>query len=310
MAQKRIVVTGATSMMGIALIEAVLEEVDDLYAVIRPDTSRETRLPVSDKIHVIPCEVGAYATLPERIPAACDVFYHFAWQATGSGRNRDISLQCANITYTIDALRSAHRLGCRKFVGAGSQAEYGLLDREKISPDAPVHPIQPYGVAKYAAGRLSAMEAASLGLDHIWVRIFSVYGEYDKDSSMISTAIWQMLAGERTHFTPAQQRWDYLYSKDAGKAFALIGEYAVGSRIYCLGYGAARPLRDYIMEIYDQIRPGTAIGIGDLAYPPNCVMNLCADISSLTADTGWKPETEFREGIQRTISVFRDRSGD
>ncbi len=310
MKQKRIVVTGATSMLGIALIEAVLEEAQDLYAVIRPDSDRISRLPASEKIHVIPCELGAYDTLPEKIPGPCDVFYHFAWQSTGAGRNQDISLQSANIGYTIDALHAAHRLGCRKFIGAGSQAEYGLLSEDKISPDHSVHPLQAYGVAKYAAGRLCAMEAASLGMDHIWVRVFSVYGEYDKASTMVSTAIRQMLAGERTHFTPAQQRWDYLYSADAGKAFALIGRHAAGSRVYCLGSGKARPLADYITEIYEQIRPKAPIGIGDLAYPPDCVMNLCADISSLTADTGWRPETDFRDGIARTISAFRDRAKD
>ena len=38
------------------------------------------------------------------------------------------------------------------------------------------------------------------------------------------TAIHQFLAEEETAFTPGEQEWDYLYSKDAGRAFYLIGE--------------------------------------------------------------------------------------
>ena len=34
-------------------------------------------------------------------------------------------------------------------------------------------------------------------------------------------------------------------------------------------------------------------------------MNLCADITNLTEDTGFIPEVEFEEGIKRTIEWYK-----
>ena len=98
------------------------------------------------------------------------------------------------------------------------------MDVPRIAPDSPVHPTTPYGASKLAANQLSFMLCKELGMEWIWPRIFSVYGIYEKETTMIASGLRKMLKGEKTEFTPAEQRWDYLYSKDAGRAYYLIGE--------------------------------------------------------------------------------------
>ena len=62
------------------------------------------------------------------LPVQADAFFHLAWAHTiGAGRN-DMPAQIENIRYTIDAVRTAAAMGCRVFVGTGSQAEYGRVD--------------------------------------------------------------------------------------------------------------------------------------------------------------------------------------
>lgn len=98
---------------------------------------------------------------------------------------------------------------------------------------------------------------------------------------MVMTALRQFLAGEETAFTPGEQEWDYLYSRDAGNAFYLIGEKGKDGSIYCVGSGKAKPLREYIYQIRDAAAPDATPGIGKKAYGTQPVMHLCADISSL-----------------------------
>ena len=301
-----IVVTGATSMIGVATIHACLNhQVSRIYAVVRPDCTKLYRLPKDDRIRIVYCDAKNYESLPDLISEKCDVFYHIAWSLTGSARNADLSEQCKNILYTIEAVKAAAALGCSKFVGAGSQAEYGRLDVEAISPKSPVNPVQPYGIAKYAAGKIALEQAARLGLSCLWVRIFSVYGLYDKPSSMIASSLTKMINGEVAQYTPAQQRWDYLFSEDAGEAFYLIGKKACGNKVYCLGSGKAHPLREYIELMRDAVSENTKVDIGSLPYPENVLMNLCADICSLKEDTGFYPKTDFEEGIKKTIAWMR-----
>lgn len=301
---KRIVVTGATSMIGVALIEECLRHDIEIYAVVRSSSGKAGRLPFSDKIHLTDCSLEDLSDLPGRIPGGCDTFYHIAWGNTGEARNKSTELQSRNIFYTLQAVRAAAELGCRRFIGAGSQAEYGPMDGEKISPDSPVNPSTPYGASKLAAGHLAGMLCRELGMECIWPRIFSVYGKYEKETTMVASGLRKMLAGEPTEFTPAMQRWDYLYSRDAGRAFYLIGEKGKGGSVYCVGSGQARPLKEYIEEMAALTGAGKT-GIGAKPYPPGAVMNLCADIGTLTGDTGFIPEYTFEQGIRETIEWIK-----
>lgn len=296
---KRIVITGSTSMIGLAIIEEALghDDVEQIYAVVRRDTKRIERLPDDRRITVVYCDAQEYNRLPEYISERCEVFYHIAWTATGENRNADILEQSRNIDYTLMALHAAYQLGCYKFIGAGSQAEYGRMNEEKASPGSWVNPIQPYGIAKFAAGKLALEEAKKLEMDCIWVRVFSVYGRYDKPTTMVASTISRLKAGERCSFTSATQMWDYLYSKDAGSAFYLIGKKSTGRKIYCLGSGESKQLRDFIEQMRDVVNPSAEIGFGEVPYPEYGPLSMYADISALQKDTGWKPIWRFCEGI-------------
>ena len=300
---RRVIVTGATSMLGVATMNSILENKQDaeIYAIVRPSSSRISRLPSNDRIHIVECEAEEYKNLASYIHDPCDVLYNFAWMGTGKTRDKSIVDQSKNITICLETLQAAHDLGCKKFVGVGSQAEYGVLHEEKITPTSPVNPVLAYGIAKYAAGRLSLKLAERLDMDCLWVRVFSVYGPNDKETTLVSSVIDGLLNNTRVPLTPAEQRWDYLYSSDAGKAFYLIGEKSEGHKVYCLGSGQARVLKEYILEMQRIANPNCPVGIGDKPYPENCVMELCADISDLQCDTGWKPEVSFEDGIRRII---------
>lgn len=304
---ERVIVTGATSMIGEALIEECLKHGISVCAVIRKDTARKDRLPQDPHLELVECSLEELAALPEKVTGSFDTFYHIAWGYTGAARNKSTRLQSKNIDYTLDAVEAAAKLGCKRFIGAGSQAEYGPLDREMIGPDAPEHPTTPYGVSKLAAGRLSKLLCKELGIEWIWPRIFSVYGIYDKESTMVMTALHQFLAEEETAFTPGEQEWDYLYSKDAGRAFYLIGEKGRDGSIYCVGSGKARRLYEYIYQIRDVANPKVTPGIGKKSYGVQPVMHLCADISSLKNDTGFEPAYEFSSGIREMVRWMKEK---
>lgn len=294
-------------MIGTALINECIKKGIEVYAVLRASSGKKMRLPESEKLHMVDCSLEELETLPQKIMEKCDTFYHIAWGNTGENRNSSTELQSRNIAYTLAAVKAAYALGCRRFIGAGSQAEYGPMDVAKISPDSPVNPTTPYGAAKLASGQLARMLCKELGMECIWPRIFSVYGIYEKETTMVASGLRKMLAGEKTSFTPALQRWDYLFSADAGRAYYLIGEKGKDGAVYCVGSGKAAPLKDYI-EIMAELTGAEETGIGARPYPAGAVMNLCADISSLTADTGFVPEYTFREGIRETITWLKTGS--
>jgi len=304
---KHVIVTGATGLIGVALTEECIKNNVLVTAVVRPDSSNLYRLPSSNLLKIVACDLNEYSKLPLLVDINADTFYHFAWSATDSSRDEDLKGQSQNIQYTLDTIQAAKLLGCSTFIGAGSQAEYGVIkEGTTAGPDTPSNPITPYGICKYAAGKLSLILCERLGIKCIWARIFSVYGNYDKTSSMINYALDKFINKEKTAFTPGTHLWDYLHCEDAGRAFYLLGEKGRRSSIYCIASGQARPLYEYIEMIRDAIDPDLEIGIGKIPYCNDHIVNLCADIRNLTADTGFIPTISFNEGINKLIKIKKN----
>lgn len=297
---KRIVITGPTGAIGIALIQECIKREIEVYALCRPESFRVKRIPQDRHVHIVPCSLEMMEKLDTTDIPKCDVFYHFGWAATiGEGRN-DMSLQTDNIRYALDAVELADRIGCETFVGAGSQAEYGRVEG-RLTGQTPTFPENGYGIAKLCAGQMTRVECQKRGIRHIWTRILSVYGPGDGEMTMISSTIKKLLAGEEPPLTAGEQQWDYLYSKDAARAMLAVGEKGKNGKIYCIGSGKARPLKEYIIQLRDEIDPELSLGFGKIPYGAKQVMYLCADISALTEDTGFLPKTDFLEGITETI---------
>ena len=301
---KSAVLTGPTGAIGTALCEELAKNGIKVYAVCRPNSSRSDAIPQNPLINKVFCDLSNLKGLKNLIPEKVDAFYHFGWAHTiGDGRN-DMKAQIENMGYTIDAVRAAATLGCKIFIGAGSQAEYGRVDGV-LTPSTPCFPENGYGIAKLAAGNMSRIECEKLGIEHIWVRILSVYGPKDSSSTMVSGLITKLLNGEKPSLTEGVQKWDYLYSFDAAKAFVLIAQRGVGGKTYVLGGGKALPLKKYIEEIRDFINPDLPLGFGEVPYGPRQFMHLAADIRELTKDTGFVPQTPFSEGIKTTVQYFK-----
>lgn len=298
---KRIIITGPTGAIGMALIQKCITENIEAAVICHRGSARIAQIPASDKIKVIECNLDELKTLPEVLTGTYDAFFHLAWACTaGEGRN-DVHAQSGNIRYALDAVEAAKKLGCECFVGAGSQAEYGRFEG-KLDSGVPAFPENGYGIAKLCAGQLSRILCSQLGIRHIWFRILSVYGEYDGEQTMIMSSIRKMLVGQAPEYTPAEQIWDYLYSVDAAEAFFLAAKKGRDGAVYCLGSGQARPLKEYIEIMRDEIQPGLLLKLGAKPYAPKQVMYLCADISELHRDTGFEPQYSFEEGIKRTIT--------
>lgn len=302
------ILTGPTGSIGVALCEKLLAEGCTVYAVCRPGSPRAAKLPQHDRLHLVSCDMSQLASLPNKLPGVtADVFYHFGWAHTiGPGRN-DMPAQIANVQYTIDAARAAEALGCQIFIGAGSQAEYGRSNAP-LRPDTPAFPENGYGMAKLCAGQMSRVECGRLGIEHIWARVLSVYGPHDGSATMISGTIRTLLEGRRPALTAGTQIWDYVYAVDAASAFWLMACHGRNGAVYPLGSGQPRPLRSYIEELRDAVDPNLPLGLGEVAFGPNQVMYLAADLAVLQADTGFVPRTTFSEGIRQTIAWMRKES--
>lgn len=302
---RKAIITGPTGAVGISLIEELISHGISVTAVCRPNSARTKDIPNHKLVDITECDLSHLVSLKDKLSRDYDVFYHFGWDGTYGDSRQDMKRQANNIIYTLDAVQLAKNLGCKVFVGAGSQGEFGHVEGV-LHPDLPCNPDNGYGIAKLDAGRMSRIECKRLGIRHEWCRIVSLYGPHDAKYTMVMSGIIKMLNGERPQYTKGEQIWDYIYSKDAALAFRLVADKGKDGAVYCFGTGRTRKLKDYIYAIRDAVDPSIDIGIGEIDYYPNQAMHLEADISNLTEDTGFVPKYSFEEGIKETVEWVKE----
>ena len=296
---KTAIVTGPTGAIGSALCTELLNQGVSVYAVVRPNSSRISNIGQHPNLKIIECELSNLQSL-QNSDISADVFFHLAWDKTTVLGRDDVDCQYKNIDYTLSAVKVANSLGCSTFVGAGSQAEYGLKDCA-LNGDMPVNPQSAYGIAKYTAGKLSSILCKSLGLKFCWCRILSVYGKNDGENTLISYLINSFKQNVPPSLTKCEQTWDYIYSKDIATALIAVALKGKDGETYCLGSGNPRTLKEYVTAVRDIVNKTCDIKFGEKPYYPHQPMYLVADITALSNHTGWQPKYSFEEGISELI---------
>ena len=304
----KIIITGATGFIGVALTKELLAQGDEVWAVIRPNTEKRCKLPTNDNLHILETTLD---DLPEYVKdnhIAADIFFHLAWNGSAGAVREDFSAQAKNIDYMKNALHAAKECACKKFVGAGSQAEYGVV-HGKATEETPPNPFMMYGAAKVAACQMGRVLAAQLGIDFVWPRIYSVYGAGENDGTLISYLVQSLREGRTPELSPCENMWNFLYIDDCAAILAALGKNSTASGIYNVASEDTRLLKNFVNEVRDVVAPGAKIDFGARKSDLMRTFWLEPDITKLNKI--YKPHfMDFAEGIKLKLAdIHRDVYG-
>lgn len=298
------VITGATSFIGLELIDYLLAQHHQVVAVCRPDSKGLTKIPSGAE--VVLAEMSEYGNLHREIDHA-DVFVNLAWGGTGHDSRNVQEVQKENVTYTVAAMFAADKMGCKVFVEAGSQAEYGTV-LEKITEETPCHPFSEYGKAKLEVKNRLFELSEQLGVKYIHLRIFSLFGENDHPWTLVMSCIDKMLRNEPIDLSPCTQNWNFLYVKDAVRQIAGLCDYAFNAsdyihEVFNIASKDTRALKDFVEEMYSLTQSKSELKFG--AIIPTNVVSLDPDVSKTEAATGFISEHSFEDIINNIIRKYK-----
>lgn len=321
--QLNIVVTGATSFIGASMVRRLLKEDHHIYAVIRPGSSNKKVLDEvikeaegrgAGRTDIIELELSCLDKIDQMISEPCQIYFHFGWDGAGSNNRANADVQQKNGVYGMKALEGARKLGCRRFLFSGSQAEYGICQTQ-MSEDRVCQPVSEYGKAKVAFYQEATKTIAEwkrgepqLSLEFIHTRIFSIYGPGDHPYSLVETCLDTFLRGEVMKLGACIQQWNFMYIDDLIESLVALAvcEGRVGytgepgeDGVYNLAsdQDATIPLREYVEEMHRLCGGRGSCVYGEI--PPNAegLANLIPNIEKVKERTGWKPRVSFEEGI-------------
>ena len=149
-----IIMTGSTSFVGAATVRELLRRGHTVTAIVRPKSSKlDTILEgneealLSGRLLVTENDLSEPEKLLEKVTKPQDVFCHFGWGGSGSASRTDKALQEKNMEISLETIRTAKALGCKKFLFSGSQAEYGM-HQTRMTEETECAPRSAYGEAK------------------------------------------------------------------------------------------------------------------------------------------------------------------
>ncbi len=290
----KFIITGATSFIGLELTEYLLANGHSVIAVCRPNSKGLSFFP--NGVEIVTSEMAGYGNLHNEIVQA-DVFINLAWGGTGHDGRNIVDVQKENIAYTTAAFFAANKMGCKLFLEAGSQAEYGSTTEPQCE-DSPCNPFSEYGKAKLQVKEELFKLSEQMDMKYIHLRIFSMFGENDHPWTLVMSAIEKMLRNEKVDLSPCTQNWNFIYIKDAVRIITILCEKAVENpdfkhEVYNIASEDTRVLKDFVVRMKELTKSTSELNFGAM-IPANLVSlqpdmnktkNVVGAISNYSFDT-------------------------
>jgi UDP-glucose 4-epimerase len=223
-----------------------------------------------------------------------------------------------NVANTLNLLEVLRANGVGNFVYSSTAAVYGIPEKIPVSEDAPMSPINPYGMTKVMVEKVLTDLAAAADFRYVALRYFNVagadsggqLGQAYKEATHLITRALKTALGEFPKLYvygtdyPTQDGTcirDYIHVDDLAEAHVRALDHLLNTRqseVMNCGYGSGYSVK----EVVDTAKRVTGIDFpvvetGRRAGDPPA---LIADSAKLKRETGWSPKYNDLEYIVRT----------
>jgi UDP-glucose 4-epimerase len=312
--QLRIVVTGGAGFIGSNLVDSLLELGHNVTVVDNLSTGKfDNLLNVKDAAKENRFTFLHMDIRDDSLAAAfkgkdIDAVIHLAAQidVRYSVKHPVIDAD-VNVLGTLNVLEMAVRDGVSRFVNTSSGGcVYGEPDSLPVAETASRFPDSPYGVSKNVAEEYIRYYERSRGIASCTLALSNVYGPRQNafgEAGVVAIFAAKMLAGEvPVIFGTGKQTRDFVFVEDVVNAYISAlekgkGEFVnIGTSIQTSVnelYGKMAELLDFDSEPrYADAREGE-------------LERIALKVDKAGQVLGWKPQTSFDAGLERTIEWYR-----
>lgn len=302
---KNVIITGATSSIGIKLIEKLLKNDYSILAIVRPNSKNLNRIPIDEKISILEIEMNDIESLPNIVENdEYLVFYHLAWDGVRSPYRDDRVLQNSNYENTLKAYNCAFKLNCKVFVGAGSQAEYGICNG-KIDERSIPNPNTEYGKAKLKSYEEINLLSLENNLSLKWARIFSTYGVNDYENTLIMSTLNKLLHNDEVMLTECKQMWDYINLSEVADILYLLGSVECENGLYNIASGESRVLSEFVYDMKEITNSKSMLNFGAVEYGQEGIVGFEPSVEKVKRNLNWENKISFKKGIENLIQEIK-----
>ncbi len=321
-ADKNVLVTGATGLVGSALVPVLLDRGARVVSFVRDwdPQSELIRSGTIDRTTVVDGRLEHYEDVARAIvDHEVDTVFHLGAQTqVRTGNRSPLATLEANVRGTYHVLEACrvHAGQVRRVVVASSDKAYGTTPNLPYVESSPLRGEHPYDVSKSCADLVTQAYHHTYRLPVVVARCGNIYGPGDLNfQRLVPGTIRSLLLGQRPIIrSDGTFRRDYVHLEDVVGAYLRMAEslddegLATAGKAYNFGPGKSQT----VLEVVEAI--ARAMGRADLApvvenRATGEIHDQSLDSSAAARDLGIRVTTSLDEGLARTVPWYRSFLG-
>jgi dTDP-glucose 4,6-dehydratase len=206
----------------------------------------------------------------------------------------------------LDAIRATP---VERFVLVSSSEVYGTAKTAPMDEEHPLEPRSPYAATKAGADRLAYSYFVTYGLPIVIVRPFNNYGPRQHPEKVVPRFVTQALCDEPlTVHGDGHASRDWLYVEDDAEAIRSVLEAPlddVAGEVINVATGvdiSVAEIADLVLEVLGK----PADQVVHVEERPGQVDRHVGSTDKAERLLGWRAQTSFAEGLERTVAWYRD----
>ena len=238
-----------------------------------------------------------------------DVVFHLVHSTVPYSANLNITRDVQeNLLPSLALLDLAREAEVRRvvFVSSGGTI-YGRAVQIPTEEIAPTEPVTAYGISKLAIEKYLALYELHHALEYRVLRVANPFGPFQialKKQGLIAAILFgAMCARPIEVWGDGSVVRDFIFVDDVIDALELVAVHTGDERIFNIGSGVGRSVRDVLISIEQLLDRKLDIAWKGSRAVDVPVSALC--VKRAREKLGWIPKTSFEAGIAQTIAWWR-----
>jgi len=298
----KILVTGGAGFIGSHLVDSLIEKGHTVVVVDNLSTGKKENLNKDALFYNI--DICAPELRGVFVEESIEMVYHLAAQISVRKSVEDPIFDAkANILGSLNLLENCRNFGVKKIIFASTGgALYGDTDVIPTPEEHICAPMSPYGVAKLCIENYLNYYNKVFKLSNTILRFANIYGPRQDplgEAGVVAIFCNKFLAGEQPIISGnGEQTRDYVYVKDAVKAFALAQDL---DGTYNVAMEKEISVNDIFDKLKDNYNSDKERIYGDAR--PGEQMRSCLRAEKIRK-LGWEPSYNIDSGLKETAEWF------
>lgn len=288
---KRVLVTGATGLIGKELVNPLHEAGFDVYAITIDEHNPD------NGIHWIKGSLFDEQFVNDSVAKVRPThLLNMAWATTGDYLASDVNYRFLQAGITL--ARAFVGNGGKRAVYAGTCFEYKFKDTPLKESDELEPEKFTYTFCKDALRRIVSRYFALHGVSFGYGRIFYVYGRGENVARLTGMVIDKLFKNERVVVNSGPLIKDYMYSRDIAGAFsAFLASEILGCVNICSGKGIS--IRDFVLSIAREMAKEHLIDFCDNCN--NQPQKIVGVADRLIKEVGYTPQWSLTDAVAEIV---------